>query len=56
MYVLGQDVPAADMLRVNILVRCQKSEASLVNKQLLKKIQLDVVGVREIKIKKDYKV
>ncbi len=45
MYVLGQDVLAADMPGVNVPVGCRKSEASLVDERFLKKIQPDVVGV-----------
>ncbi len=45
MYVLGQDVPAADMPGVSVPVGCRKSEASLVDERLLKKTQPDVVGV-----------
>ncbi len=44
-YVLGQDVPVADMPGISVPVGCQKSEASLVDVRLLKKIQPDVVGV-----------
>ncbi len=45
MYVLGKDVTALDMPGVSVPVGCQKSEASLVDERLLKKIQPDVVGV-----------
>ncbi len=45
MYILGQDVPAADMPGVSVPVECRKSEASLVDERLLKEIQPDVIGV-----------
>ncbi len=45
MYILGQDVPVADMPGVSVQVGCRTSEASVVDERLLKKIQPDVVGV-----------
>ncbi len=59
MYILGQDVQAADMSGVSVPVGCRKSEASLVDGQLLKKNSARCGGcnyLREIKLKKDCKV